>query len=75
MTPVQSECKRCEKLFCYFAHSNSRRLYCSLCVELERLDLLDFRKLQRRKAAVASGRRWPFARFPAGSLIDQQVST
>lgn len=70
MTPVQSYCKRCERLFCYFAETNSRRQYCSTCVELERLDLLAFSKLQRRRKALAKamevGSIRPMARVAEG---------
>lgn len=48
--PAQAECRRCEKLFCYFQRT-TRRLYCGLCVEMERIDLLEFTKTQRRQRA------------------------
>ena len=61
--PAQDYCKRCGELFVYFQY-DARRLYCSPCVETDRQEAILFQRLQRRKAAVASGRRWPFARFP-----------
>lgn len=51
LKPVQAECRRCEKLFCFFQRTIPR-VYCAPCVELERLDLLKFRAEQRRKQAV-----------------------
>lgn len=33
--PVQTECKLCQRLFCYFQTSKPR-LYCAPCVEIER---------------------------------------
>lgn len=70
--PAQAYCKRCTELFVYFQY-DARRRYCSPCIGLERLDLLAFTKLQRRMAAAASGRRWPFARLPA-LLADREVT-
>lgn len=33
--PIQSYCRLCERLFCYFQITNTR-LLCSPCVEIER---------------------------------------
>jgi late competence protein required for DNA uptake (superfamily II DNA/RNA helicase) len=49
---VQAECRRCEKLFCYFQKC-AARIYCAPCVELERLETLEFTRAQRRKQTAA----------------------
>jgi hypothetical protein len=52
--PVQSNCRRCDELFCYFKTSKPR-LYCTGCVELERRDANAFfnalAKIERARAA------------------------
>lgn len=69
---AQHECKRCEKLFCYFRIAEARRFYCTPCVALERRDLLDFTKMQRRMAAISRAHEQSsarhFSRFPEGGL-------
>lgn len=45
--PDQAECKRCEKLFCYFRTGTCGRFYCGLCVEIERVELIEFLRAQR----------------------------
>lgn len=70
--PAQAECKRCERLFCYFQIA-ARRLFCSLCVEIDRLESLEFSRTQRRKQAAVKAHRdhsiRHFAHFPDGGFI------
>lgn len=69
--PAQSECRRCQRLFCYF-RTTCTRIYCAPCVELERLESLQFSKVQRRKQAASRAHRdgslRHFAHFPDGGL-------
>jgi hypothetical protein len=44
--PTQTECARCEQLFCYFRVTNPR-VYCSPCVKLELKDTREFHKALR----------------------------
>jgi hypothetical protein len=66
--PAQDECRRCEKLFCYFRlpRQHARRRYCTPCVNLERVDLLEFSKVQRRKRAAARAHADQSARHLSG---------
>ena len=45
--PEQTECARCERLFCYF-RSTKPRMYCTRCVELEHEDANRFTNLLAR---------------------------
>jgi late competence protein required for DNA uptake (superfamily II DNA/RNA helicase) len=47
--PEQTECRRCEKLFCYFRSVGRPRIYCAPCAELERIDANEFNKFWQRQ--------------------------
>lgn len=49
--PGQSECLRCERLFVFFYRTN-RRVYCGICVEIERREQLAFLAGQRYRDRV-----------------------
>jgi late competence protein required for DNA uptake (superfamily II DNA/RNA helicase) len=51
--PAQAECKRCERLFCYFQIA-ARRVFCSQCVEIDRREQNEFLRVQRRGRRIVS---------------------
>jgi hypothetical protein len=52
-TPVQTECRRCSKLFCYFRRTKPR-MYCPPCAELELQDTNDFSNNRARGKRLAA---------------------